>query len=320
MGTPNSQSDELPLEREFQREVNDARELLDFLITGQVALDSLEKKEPVPERLITAVKQAENAIVQGGYPPQEARIAFETAYRDLALLAAPVTVKSLHDTSDSPQYAVTSILTLWKPRPAAILWSRELWMITVGFLSVIVFHEILTRLLTVHYPLDEESEESFVGGLYLLSSILGTLNQYCYGGLGACTYLLRSCHVYIYRREFNRDRLPEYLNRILLGVVGGGAILLFINEVTTDEGRITIGEATLAFLAGYSSDFLFRTIERVIDAILPKVGLNSLPRTRPQVIVDPLSLIDLLDRLQQAKTPEEQKLLQELIAKVQQRI
>jgi len=58
------------------------------------------------------------------------------------------------------------------------------------------------------------------------------------------------------------------------GTISGGAILLFVNQITTEEGSvIQLSSAALGFLAGYSTDFLFNTIEQVIGAILAKVGI-----------------------------------------------
>ena len=41
---------------------------------------------------------------------------------------------------------------------------------------------------------------------------------------------------------------------------------------------IQLSSAALGFLAGYNTDFLFSTIERVMAALLPKVGIDSVQR------------------------------------------
>jgi hypothetical protein len=94
---------------------------------------------------------------------------------------------------------------------------------------------------------------------------------YAYGGLGACAYLLRSAHIFIYKRTFDFRREPEYYNRILLGAIAGGTITLFVNQATGDEGTtVQLSSAALGFIAGYSTDFLFSKIENIITVILPK--------------------------------------------------
>jgi hypothetical protein len=105
---------------------------------------------------------------------------------------------------------------------------------------------------------------------------LNLLLPYLYGGLGACIYLMRVTGQKFKERTFNPDRLPEHLNRLVLGSLAGGMIILFINEEGI-EG-IAISTATLGFVAGYSIDFFFNVVDRVINAILPKVGLDTLKK------------------------------------------
>ena len=107
------------------------------------------------------------------------------------------------------------------------------------------------------------------------------LTPWMYGGLGACVYLLRSAHIYIYQRTFDVRRKPEYFNRILLGAIAGGAIILFANNVAGDDGTvIQLGSAALGFLAGYNTDLLFSAMERISGALLPKLGLDTMQRQR----------------------------------------
>ena len=60
-------------------------------------------------------------------------------------------------------------------------------------------------------------------------NILQSLLPWAYGALGSCAYLLRSAHYFIYQRSFDLRRKPEYFNRVLLGAISGGAIILFVN-------------------------------------------------------------------------------------------
>ena len=121
-----------------------------------------------------------------------------------------------------------------------------------------------------------------------------------YGGLGACVYLLRSAHIFIYQRSFDVHHKPEYFNRILLGAVAGGAILLFVAQISDDEGNVVhLSSAALGFLAGYNTDFLFSTIERVSAAILPKVGIESVQTASGGS--QPVNLNDLAERLDKAQ-------------------
>lgn len=120
------------------------------------------------------------------------------------------------------------------------------------------------------------------------------------------------------------QRRSAYFNRILLGTVGGGAIMLFVDHVSDDSGQVvTLSSAALGFLAGYSTDFLFSTIERVINAILPKVGLDTVQR-RPaapvaSIATGDLTLAQLLHRHKDANTDDEKALHKSLIDKLRER-
>jgi hypothetical protein len=203
-------------------------------------------------------------------------------------------------------------------RSEAIRWSQYLWTVTTVFVVYIAVSEMLERILAAQSV--EEETEAWIRILPWVSLAMSSLDRFAYGGLGACVYLLRTLHILTYRREFNRDRVPEYFNRILLGLVSGGAASLFMSQFKAEDGTVTLSEAALAFLAGYNTDFLFRAIERVAEAILPKVGLETMRRAPPVPVTASVSLNDLLDRLGAAQTEPERELLRELIAKVKDRL
>jgi hypothetical protein len=69
--------------------------------------------------------------------------------------------------------------------------------------------------------------------------------------------------------------------------VSGGTISLFIQEIAWDDGVIRLSAAAPGFLAGYNNDFLFKTIERIAEAILPRIGIETIKR-----VSNPLLLWD----------------------------
>ena len=146
-----------------------------------------------------------------------------------------------------------------------------------------------------------KSEIGDTGSYLWPRTFIEITTPWVYGGLGACVFLLRSAHVFIYERCFDVRRKPEYLNRILLGAASGGAIMLFVSQITDDQGSvIKLSSAALGFLSGYNTDFLFSTIERVMAALLPKVGVDSVQKAAPGG-VKPADLNDLADRMDKAR-------------------
>lgn len=138
---------------------------------------------------------------------------------------------------------------------------------------------------------------------------------FLYGALGSFAFLLRATEKHLPTREFDPIRAPEHVNRLVLGTLSGGSIILFIGQVpaeNADGGYFEIGVATLGFLAGYSIDFLFETLDRIIRAILPKVGLETIP-TKAREKRDQELIRRYKKMLDQSTDDDQKKVLREII-------
>jgi len=288
----------------FHDFLQDARELLDYAIaTGQ----------KIDDRIIDAIQAGEQHALTKKPPEESVQKELAKAYRDLTSTLSPVTIETLRATAvKAHKPSIWNILG--KGQPISVLWSRRLWAWTFLFVLAAFIGETLEKILTQYYPLDEETGFS-ISLLYVLSTIFKDLTPFMYGGIGSLVFLLKSCHEYIHKREFDPKRIPEYSNRILLGVVSGGIIILFIQQIPTEQGILHISGAALGFLAGYSTDFLFQTIERVIAALLPKVGVETLKQEKPSAL--PIERLDpLLNRYIAAQDNNDRKLIENLLNKL----
>ena len=267
-------------EDRVRRHVEDALELANFVIsTGAKAPDG----QPLPFEDIATIQTAAAQVGLINIPmegPNSLSIEqwnkFEQAYYRIASLMIPVTAETLRDTRDTARphgkYAsfwVRARDFFWGYSPAQ-RFTRELWFWALVFATFIIAGEW-----GINYLGLKKDAASVVGWRTLLQSLL----PWAYGGLGACAYMLRSAHYFIYRRSFDTRRTPEYFNRILLGAISGGAIILFTEYLANaeDGSAAHLGSSALGFLAGYSGDLLFNTIERIIAAIFPKVQLEATP-------------------------------------------
>lgn len=237
---------------------------------------------------------------------------FEKAYYSLAEFMAPVTVHTLRATESPTGF-------LWFGKSQAFRFALTLWIISLGFAAM----TIAANWGLAYFGNPEEGEVDLGNTLMQLVELL---IPFAYGGLGSCVYLLRSAHTYIYERSFDTRRMPEYYNRIILGTIGGGAIVLFVDHLVGEGGEsIALSAAALGFVGGYSTDFLFNSIERLIAAILPKVGLESV-RKRPSGAAKPidvaagdLTLKELVDRYE-SSTDDQKALYRSLIEKLRDRL
>ena len=201
-------------------------------------------------------------------------IAFEQAYYGLAVLMSPVTAETLASTQATMPDAGwgSSLRDRIFGNSPALRFTRWFALVAIGFGAFVIIAECLIYV----WGLDGDANK-YVWQKNILQSLL----PWAYGALGSCAYLLRSAHYFIYQRSFDLRRKPEYFNRVLLGAISGGAIILFVNYLVDDGGTVLhLSSAALGFVAGYSTDFLFNTIERIVAAIFPKT--DSDPKVQPQ--------------------------------------
>jgi hypothetical protein len=104
----------------------------------------------------------------------------------------------------------------------------------------------------------------------ILIDALHDLLPFVYGLIGALTFLLRTAHSYMADRSFDLNRRPEYYNRMVLGFLSGGIVLIFGSQSNSEVSALGAGQDAISFLVGYNTDYLFQMIERVAQAIFPK--------------------------------------------------
>jgi hypothetical protein len=265
-----------------QRQVHDALLLAEFAIqSGFKASDGT----PIPPEIISHIEMSAaklgflqevgfsaigqtngSSLTRCSISPRE-WIEFELAYYKLATLLSPITAQSLNDTERDTGSSSTSFFSgeYWRQKllgsTPANRFTRGIWFVAICFVGFVVGADWY---LTHTMPNGNLADNSW-------TKLAQVMILYAYGGLGACAYLLRSAHTFIYKRTFDFRREPEYYNRILLGAIAGGTITLFVNQATGDEGTaFQLSSAALGFIAGYSTDFLFSKIESIITVILPK--------------------------------------------------
>jgi hypothetical protein len=240
-------------EGRFQQEIRDAVELMEFAI---------ETGRNIDDNIIDRITKAQSYLHEAlKWPTDTERANFEKAYRDLAKATDPVNIRTLRATEDGkpgPSRGRLSRYVFSKSSDAKV-YSKQLWVWAIACALVIVFSQVLGQT----YAPDEETASS---GMSRFIAFTKPLLPFLNGLLGALTYLMRSAHGYIAERSFDLKRVPEYYNRMLLGFVGGGVILLFV-----DPKSFNVGDGAIAFIVGYNTDYLFDTLERVAGAIFPKV-------------------------------------------------
>lgn len=191
---------------------------------------------------------------------------FLSYYQLLERSMSPVTVDTLRATEWNQE----------KPC-AASSYVTKLWLRTYLNIAVnLVCHLVLFM---AAHPDGKWFRTNMFGASVLF--MVHYLIPFLYGALGADAFLIRETTHQLRTREFDPRRIPENAARFLLGTLSGGVIILFVNPEVMDwlspqangtaqspalDAR-QVGSAALGFIAGYSNDFLFSVIERVIRSI-----------------------------------------------------
>ena len=292
--TDTSAAETSPADERVRSQVEDALELANYVISSGVK-DASGQLLPSADIAIIQQTAAMLGVIDvkpdttgltSGTITLSQWIAFEQAYYRLASTLSPITAETLRNTRAMIPTSEGGAFRrfVWRLRDCtpAQRFNRTLWTFTVAFAAFVVLAEWGSSMLGMR----TNATDFWIKGP---RDFLQSLLPWAYGGLGACAYMLRSAHYFIYQRSFDVRRTPEYFNRIGLGAISGGAIILFVNNLVNDDGTsINLGSAALGFVAGYSTDLLFNTIERIVTAIFPKVSVetvasdSSMARTAPR--------------------------------------
>jgi len=274
--------------------------------TGVVGADG----RTLDEAIMRTIKATDDRLIGKKWPDAGQRSDFEQAYAKLAAFAAPVTARTLRFTSSDPSHFRKSAFLARDGASEATIWSRTLTVYTLIFVGVALAGNMADQVFVASKdPISGLSGYPLL--LHILRVLLDTAVPFTFGGLGACTYLLRSLHDLIHKRQYDTIYNAEYMSRMLLGMVSGGAIALFVHSVKGGDATtvIQLSSAGLGFIAGYNTDFLFSAIERVAAAILPKVGIDTMqtadPKARQATVSEPpQALTDALKAFAAATDPD----------------
>lgn len=259
----------------FAAKVADARYLLDWAISEMPTYLSQGDTPPpdVPKTVIESISIAEKRLADflaENTAPVASEIAVATSQLDEALIklskvTAPVSVQTLRDTEKPPG----------SERSRARVFYNWLAVASIASLLTVVISEVFLEYVTYFWP-TSDAKDAFSDEAYWLILIAERIEPFSYGALGASAFLLYNAKKFVTNRSFDRYRGDEYRGRFLLGVVSGGAAALLVETVVLDDGTtLEISKAVIGFLGGYSTEFLTQLVNRLLEAILPRVSISS---------------------------------------------
>lgn len=286
----------------YQR-FREVEELLEF---------AAEKGKLDPPDLADRIKDLKQPFVSRSQTPSD-EADLEKLYDELAPLIAPVTSDTFRATSE--KYGVPRPWwTAWLlgPRSHSIgrNFFRQLAGVGVLLVAILFFHQYLK----IQIELIGDSAPPWQR---ITIGILSFAGPFIYGTLGALVYLYKTLNDYYNERIFDPKKLPTDWFRLFMGGIAGGVLVLFIQSLPEETGKtVEVVAAAVGFLAGYSVEFFYQTLDRIIQAILPKVSVSGLKPPVPSSTPKQQLAENLVKRLLEAKDEKDKDAIRRLIEKL----
>ena len=83
--------------------------------------------------------------------------------------------------------------------------------------------------------------------------------------------------------NYGHDTQVNYTLRLQIGALAGLAVGWFINGSQPVAGVTSLSPVALAFAAGFGSDLLFTTLDKIVGAFTPASGSRTAERTESTV-------------------------------------
>ena len=270
-------------------------ELLEFAAeTGK--LDSLE--------LAMEIKQIKKKLFYT--PPEELGIEelckteaeLEILYSKVSDLVAPVNLLSLRTTSTN--YEINRIW--WK---AIFLGSgsigrnffRKMLWIAIALISIILLKEYI-----IGSNMTEDSFAAFI-------------DPFLYGALGALIFLYKDLTDGYVNRTLNSKQLAASWLRIFMGGLTGGILYHLFGPALAEAEAQGIGAAAIGFLGGYSVDFFYQTLDKIIHMISPKDPSDKQQIAAP-ITSEQAQMQMLTQSLKEATNEEDKAAIRKLLEKM----
>lgn len=196
----------------------------------------------------------------------------QNCYQILSRQLAPTTAVSLRATerkqdSESKDYMKTD----------AGRHVRNMWFASFCSLTIIVLMSLYQYIFEFNSAAWAVEDSRIFNNATYLYSLVTTLMPFMYGAFGASVYMLRQAESYLKDRTFDPRRVPEFRNRLVLGTLSGGIIVLLYSSGGLVETNVKITEAALGFIGGYSIDLLFSLLDRIVNSLKPDEASTPAP-------------------------------------------
>jgi hypothetical protein len=212
-----------------------------------------------------------NTLTQEILCKTEARL--EELYAILTELVSPVTVLTLRTTSE--EHAVQRLSR----------WGRVFFgASSIGrnfFRQLFWIAMLLVGLISLRKLIGEPTDP------------LAFVDPFLYGALGALIYLYKDLTKLYINRTLHPKKLSTNWLRLFMGALTGALIVnLFGQFFDSASADLGVSKVAIGFLAGYSVEFFYQSLDRIIEIITPKGKTqkdSTVPMTPKQAQIETLT-------------------------------
>ncbi len=279
----------------YQQRYLALEELLEFAV---------ESGKLEPPELAVEIKQLKQILFYtpiGDLNTEEicqAEAKLEQYYTKIAQLISPVSLLTLRATNENYKIVRPWWKTLFLGSGSVGRnFFRQLFWVAVVLISIMFLRQYMT--------LGEESKPS---------EFLKFIDPFLYGALGALIYLYKSLtERYINRTLHPKELYTQWL-RLFMGALVGGLLVNILNIIPNNEFvNNAVSAIVVGFLAGYSVEFFYNTLDKAIHAITPYTTViqPTANMTPQQIQID-----NLTKRLMEMNNEADKQTIRRLLEKL----
>ena len=149
------------------------------------------------------------------------------------------------------------------------VWLLSCWGIFWHWIPALYRHWFPdTKLISNHFW------ELYIGTKFVLQILQTYVLPLLYGWVGAMAFVLRSLIVTVKKKSFRVELNVEYRLRVYLGLLAGLVIGWFLSSKgdARQVGVADLTPAAVSFLAGYSVEIMFSTMDRIVSGFVTAFG------------------------------------------------
>jgi hypothetical protein len=279
----------------YQQRYLALEELLEFAVESgkleppELAVEVKELKQiffytPIKDLNIEEICQAEAKL--------------EQYYTKIAQLISPVSLLTLRATNENYKIARPWWKTFFLGSGSVGRnFFRQLFWVAIVLISIMFLRQYMT--------IAEENKHS---------EFLKFIDPFLYGALGALIYLYKSLtERYINRTLHPKELYTQWLRLFMGALVGGLLVNLLDTLPNNDIVNNTVSAIVVGFLAGYSVEFFYNTLDKAINAITPYTTViqPTANMTPQQVQID-----NLTKRLMEMHNEADKETIRRLLEKL----